>query len=246
MFGKRKCETLVDDCLFGNDLLQQICYSLCDDRADESENNEKMADYSSKKQKMCSDQRSKYLDISLSSVLSNFGDASFLAHDQVAFQDKAIALYLELKNASSYNEVGQISCDIGNPQNERDSNKVEGNIDRSAEEAKRFPELLRMILGEEQHSSIISWRNDGKSFAIYDQSIFENELIPFYFQTKRWKSFQKQLNVYGFKKLLGHRRVYYHQYFVENQPSLMNSIKREKVWHRYKDTTTCQTTSPIR
>ena len=229
MFGKRKCETCVDESLFDDDILEQICYGFGDDKLDGSKNNEKMADYSSKKHKTCSDQRSKSLDISLTSELSNLDNDHFLDHDQVAFQDEAITLHLEGENASNY-EVDQI----------------EGNIDGSVEEAKRFPELLRMILDEEQHYSVISWRNDGKSFAIHNQSVFENELIPFYFQTKRWKSFQKQLNVYGFKKLLGNRRVYYHQYFVEDQPSLMNLMKRVKVWPRYKKAATNQTTSPIR
>ena len=98
----------------------------------------------------------------------------------------------------------------------------------------RFPELLRTILDEEQHSSIISWQNDGISFAIHDKSLFETIVMPLYFQTNKWKSFQKQLNIYGFRKFNGQRRVHYHQFFVQDEPVLMTLMKREKVYPKYK------------
>ena len=59
----------------------------------------------------------------------------------------------------------------------------------------RFPEKLRFILDNSQHSSAISWQYGGSSFAIHDDDLFQNEVLPLYFKTSKWKSFQKQLNI---------------------------------------------------
>ena len=93
-----------------------------------------------------------------------------------------------------------------------------------------------MILNIVQHESTISWQCDGKSFMIHDKDIFENEIMPLYFKTSRWKSFQKQLNIYWFQKVKGKRREYYHQKFIRNNPNLMSSMKRERVWPKSKAT----------
>jgi len=106
--------------------------------------------------------------------------------------------------------------------------------EQKSTEKLKFPELLRTILDEEQHSSIISWQNDGVAFSIHDKSLFETIIMPLYFQTNQWKSFRKQLNIYGFRKFNGQRRVYYHQFFVHDEPVLMTLMKREKVYPRYK------------
>ena len=98
----------------------------------------------------------------------------------------------------------------------------------------RFPEQLRMILDKVQYRSAISWQDDGKSFIIHDQATFENEIMPSYFKTSRWKSFQKQLNIYGFKRVLEKRRKYYHQNFIRSNPSLTSLMKRERVWPKSK------------
>merc|ERR1712151_88216 len=102
--------------------------------------------------------------------------------------------------------------------------------EESSEMLKKFPEQLRMILEQPRHLSAISWKDDGNSFIIHDQAVFLNEIIPLYFKTSRWKSFQKQLNIYGFQRVEGQRREYYHQFFTRNEPILMRFMKREKVW----------------
>ena len=93
----------------------------------------------------------------------------------------------------------------------------------------RFPLLLHTILKEDEHPSILSWCLDGNSFAVYDSGKFEKEVMPNYFQTSKWLSFLKQLNVYGFHKTNERDfAVYCHRDFVRNEPSLLNRIIRVK------------------
>lgn len=47
-------------------------------------------------------------------------------------------------------------------------------------------------------SPAIAWLPDGKSFRIYNRSHFSNEILPIYFATTRFRSFQKNLNLWGF------------------------------------------------
>ena len=102
------------------------------------------------------------------------------------------------------------------------------------EKALRFPEQLRLILDRGHHSSAISWQSDGMSFAIRDHDLFLKEVLPVYFKTSRWKSFQKQLNIYGVKQVKEQTRVYYHKYLVRSNPKLVSRMKREKVWAKYR------------
>lgn len=103
-----------------------------------------------------------------------------------------------------------------------------------------FPAQLRIILDEDQHPSVLSWQKDGISFIIYDQVVFQEKVLPLYFKTTKWKSFQKQLNIYGFKEVEKQQRkskrehIYMHKFFIRSDPKLVNRIKRVKVWKRYK------------
>ena len=108
---------------------------------------------------------------------------------------------------------------------------IESNLDKPSDskasaKTLKFPEQLRLILDEGQHLSAISWQCGGSSFAIHDDVLFQ-ELLPVYFRTSKWKSFQKQLNNYGIKKVEGKKRTYFHKYFVRDDPKLVSRMKKE-------------------
>ena len=211
-------DALDNDCLFDLKLLDQMCSGLDDDMQDKlnlefiDESNDGRNLFSGHELKISStDQKDifvpscKLSDISPAACESNVDDCSWHA----------------LLNTTSNHDSLEANDSISETK-ERSS------------ETLRFPALLRKILDEEQHSSIISWQNDGIAFAIDDKSLFETIVMPLYFQTIEWKSFQKQLNIYGFRKFNGQRRVYYHQFFVQDEPVLMTLMKREKKYPRYK------------
>jgi hypothetical protein len=65
----------------------------------------------------------------------------------------------------------------------------------------RFPEKLHMLLDSTEkanHGHIISWLPDGASLKVHDKHRFTSEVLPVFFGTSKYKSFQRNLNLWGF------------------------------------------------
>jgi len=97
-----------------------------------------------------------------------------------------------------------------------------------------FLNKLHSILNNPGLNSIICWSKDGDSFNILDSERLQDEIIPQYFKHRNLKSFVRQLNLHGFKKVRLSTRVadstietYRHTLFRQNQPDLLNFIKRK-------------------
>ena len=96
-----------------------------------------------------------------------------------------------------------------------------------------FPLILRKMLDEAEQKdfqNIVSWQPDGRSFKIHKNDVFAATIMKNYFNLTKFKSFQKQLNLYRFATL--HRGPfkgsYYHTLFVRDQPLLSKGITLEK------------------
>lgn len=75
---------------------------------------------------------------------------------------------------------------------------------------------------------VISWSKDGKSFFISDVNDFSNSVLPKYFRTKKFSSFQRNLNLYGFTKV---RRgpgtnIHAHAWFIKDQPESLLQLRK--------------------
>lgn len=100
----------------------------------------------------------------------------------------------------------------------------------------QFPRrLYNMLEAETQLSqstseSLISWSPSGKAFRIEDVTLFSTLILPKYFRTNKFSSFQRNLNLYGFSKV---RRgpdtdMYAHPSFLRGQPDLLSELKKCK------------------
>jgi hypothetical protein len=99
-----------------------------------------------------------------------------------------------------------------------------------------FPWKLHQLLeetdGREGCECIISWLPDRKSFKVHDQKAFVDQILPRYFKVTKYKSFQRQLNIYGFERITdksASRGGYSHRYFVRGNPKLCVNMKRQKI-----------------
>ena len=85
-----------------------------------------------------------------------------------------------------------------------------------------------MIEAEDDH--IISWTPSGYGFRIHDIPKFRDEVLPKYFRHNKMTSFNKQLNLYGFKKI--HHGVeagsFFHPMFGRDNRDLAADIKLVK------------------
>ncbi|CAB9505245.1 shock factor protein 4 [Seminavis robusta] len=98
----------------------------------------------------------------------------------------------------------------------------------------RFPiKLYRMIFEakKEGREDVVSFLPPhGKAFGIHDEDTFVREIMPRYFGDCKLSSFQKQLNLYGFRKItVGKERgklSYFHTCFLRGRPSMCHNIHR--------------------
>eukprot|EP00533_Pseudo-nitzschia_delicatissima_P012656 CAMPEP_0197271198 /NCGR_PEP_ID=MMETSP1432-20130617/8215_1 /TAXON_ID=44447 /ORGANISM="Pseudo-nitzschia delicatissima, Strain UNC1205" /LENGTH=353 /DNA_ID=CAMNT_0042736595 /DNA_START=112 /DNA_END=1173 /DNA_ORIENTATION=- len=94
-----------------------------------------------------------------------------------------------------------------------------------------FPEKLhRMLLEIEKDGSghIISFFPHGRAFGIHDCDKFEEKTMPKYFKQSRLSSFQRQLNLYGFTRIVSgpDSGGYYHELFLKGRPALCTHMRR--------------------
>mmetsp|Transcript_44055 Transcript_44055/g.79048 ORF Transcript_44055/g.79048 Transcript_44055/m.79048 type:complete len:433 (-) Transcript_44055:524-1822(-) len=92
-----------------------------------------------------------------------------------------------------------------------------------------FPAKLHKMLSESTHSDVITWMPHGRAWKILDKDLLFSSVIPQYFVCKKYESFTRQLNGWGFKRLyqsgpdLG---CYYHESFLRGLPKLTCLIRR--------------------
>jgi len=96
-----------------------------------------------------------------------------------------------------------------------------------------FPSKLYALLEDAESqgfSNIISWQTGGRSFNVHNQDNFAKVIMPSYFSQTKFKSFQRQLNIYGWKKVqIGPNKGGYEQkHFIRGQPELCDLIFRKK------------------
>ena len=64
-----------------------------------------------------------------------------------------------------------------------------------------FPFQLHDLLDDATSKGfdwIVSWLAEGDAFKVYWHKQFEDEIMPVYFKQTKYKSFQRQLNLYNF------------------------------------------------
>ena len=83
------------------------------------------------------------------------------------------------------------------------------------------------ILNNTELEGIISWSDDGNSFAIKNVRLFEEVVLPSYFKHNKVTSFMRQMNSYSFNKKKHNKayKEYSHPYFKKNRPELLAEIK---------------------
>jgi hypothetical protein len=104
----------------------------------------------------------------------------------------------------------------------------------SARNENTFPWRLHIVLDaaeREGFTDIVSWI-DQSSFKVHDPEAFVDKIMPRFFQQTKYKSFQRQCNLWGFDRLpSGPQKSGYarKEYFVRGDPALVAQIQRIKI-----------------
>ena len=98
-----------------------------------------------------------------------------------------------------------------------------------------FPLKLHTVLDEAEtkgFDGVISWHSGGESFKVHDPIEFCKHIMPNYFRSQsKFKSFQRQLNLYGFERIAhGTWKGYYrHDLFIRGQKERCSKMKLQKI-----------------
>jgi hypothetical protein len=75
----------------------------------------------------------------------------------------------------------------------------QGDVDKTL-----FPYILYRLLEDAErdgYESIVSWRPCGQAFKVIKRDEFMKEVLPRYFKLTKYKSFIRQLNIWGFSSV---------------------------------------------
>ncbi|XP_028630188.1 heat shock factor protein 3-like isoform X2 [Grammomys surdaster] len=101
-----------------------------------------------------------------------------------------------------------------------------------------FLTKLWLLVDDAVLDHVIRWSKDGHSFQIVNQETFAKELLPKYFKHNKIASFVRQLNMYGFRKVIALQSEktsqknkitfeFQHPLFKRGEACLLANIKRK-------------------
>ncbi|XP_058233420.1 heat shock factor protein 1 isoform X3 [Hemibagrus wyckioides] len=101
-----------------------------------------------------------------------------------------------------------------------------------------FLTKLWTLVDDPDTDPLICWSPSGNSFHVFDQGRFSKEVLPKYFKHNNMASFVRQLNMYGFRKVVHIEQgglvkpekddtEFQHPYFIRGQEHLLENIKRK-------------------
>jgi len=93
-----------------------------------------------------------------------------------------------------------------------------------------FARKLYEIL-EVESSDYITWNETGTAFIIVNLDTFTELILMKYFRHQKFPSFQRQLNLYGFRKITRgpDTGAYAHKFFVRDRPDLLDYVRRAQM-----------------
>ncbi|KAM9377799.1 heat shock factor protein 4 isoform 2-T2 [Pholidichthys leucotaenia] len=101
-----------------------------------------------------------------------------------------------------------------------------------------FLTKLWTLVEDPDTNHLICWSTTGTSFHVFDQGRFAKEVLPKYFKHNNMASFVRQLNMYGFRKVVNIEQSglvkperddteFQHLYFLQGHEHMLEHIKRK-------------------
>ncbi|KAL3514482.1 hypothetical protein ACH5RR_027199 [Cinchona calisaya] len=84
------------------------------------------------------------------------------------------------------------------------------------------------LVDDPSTNHIVSWGEDDSTFVVWRPPEFSRDLLPNYFKHNNFSSFVRQLNTYGFRKIVPDRWEFANEFFKKGEQHLLCEIHRRK------------------
>lgn len=84
------------------------------------------------------------------------------------------------------------------------------------------------LVDDPSTDDVISWNETGTTFVVWKTADFAKDLLPNYFKHNNFSSFVRQLNTYGFRKIVPDKWEFANENFRKGQKELLAEIRRRK------------------
>nr|AMR72059.1 heat shock factor B2b [Fragaria vesca] len=85
------------------------------------------------------------------------------------------------------------------------------------------------LVDDPEADEMISWSEGGSTFVVWRPAEFARDILPKYFKHNNFSSFVRQLNTYGFRKVVPDRWEFANDCFKRGEKGLLREIQRRKI-----------------